>query len=179
MKRISSRPPWFSGGLAITEAEFYDAVRQRDADAAARLPAFFAGCADSGLTVVPADSAMTLYWLDERFGKVKFATLFKDGTLGTNHICAMARDAGDRAIGERYLQGVAALIDGAAVDCTGSDMTRCVRRDGALPPIGPVLARAEAWLGLVRDAIAAFRALAASTDGGRGGGHGVPPGVSP
>lgn len=162
MKRISSRPPWFSGGLAISKEAFYAAVRQVDAEAAARLPEFFARCAECGLTVVPADAAIILYWLDERFGKVKFATLFKDGTLGTNHIYAMARDAGDRSIGERYLEGVAGLFDGAGVDRSGGAMTWCVRRAGALPPLGGLLARAEAWFALVGEAIEAFRGLAAN-----------------
>lgn len=178
MERISSRPPWFSGSLAITEEAFYAALREVDAVAADRLPAFFARCAESGLTVVPADAALVLYWLDDTFGKVKFATLFKDGTLGTNHICAMARDAGDRTIGERYLEGVAALIGGATVDRTGGDLTWCVRKGDARPGIGAVLARSEAWFGLVRDAIAAFRALDAGERKGSGG-HDGPPDVSP
>ncbi|MBT3358866.1 MAG: hypothetical protein HN403_04475 [Rhodospirillales bacterium] len=161
IKASKSRPPWFSGGLAITQQEFFDAVTRKDRRSAQRLPAFFDQCADVGLSVERADSAMVLYWLDSAHGRVKFGTIFKNGRIDTNHICAMAREVGARQIGEDYLDGVAALIDGASALKSGNDMTWRVMKDGQLPEIAEFLDVSREWLELIEDCMGKFRALTA------------------
>ncbi len=159
IKATKSRPPWFSGGLAITEREFFDALARKDQCAAERLPAFFDRCVRSGLSVERADSAMVIYGVEAAFGRVKFATFFKNGIVDTNHICAMAREAGDRKIGEDYLDGVAALIGGASVVKAGNDLTWRVMKDGQLPQFSEFLAVAQEWLDLIADCVRKMRSV--------------------
>lgn len=159
MIEARGRPPWNSGGLAITESEFYSALGRSDPSIADILPRFFERCAEFGLTVERADSAFVIYWVDEDAGRVKFGTFFKNGIVDTNHICAMAREAGDRIIGEDYLDGIAALIGGASADKSGNDLTWRVMKDGRLPKIADFLAVSEEWLDLIKVSVGKFRSV--------------------
>lgn len=146
---VTSRPPWFSGSLKITEREFYEELAGTDPDSAAGLPAFFDRCRALGLVVAAGDAAMVIQWLDADAGKVVFATILKDGRVDTRYVCSAAREIGDRPAGEAYLDGMASLLGDAAVLKKGSDLTWRVTRDGELPPIRDLLAVSGRWLALI------------------------------
>ncbi len=157
---VTSRPPWFSGSLKITEPEFFEELARTDPDSAAGLPAFFDRCRALGLAVAGGDAAMVIQWLDTDAGKVSFATILKDGRVDTRYVCSAAREIGDRSAGEAYLQGVAALLGGATVIKQGSDLTWRVARDGDLPPIRDLLAVSDRWLALIATAMDRLREAA-------------------
>ncbi len=161
---VTSRPPWFSGSLKITEREFYQELAGTDPDSAAGLPDFFDRCRGLGLVVAAGDAAMVIQWLDADAGKVVFATILKDGRVDTRYVCAAAREIGDRPAGEAYLDGMASLLGGAVVLKKGSDLTWHVTRDGELPPIRDLLAVSGRWLALIAGTMDRLREAA------RGGG---------
>ena len=136
---VTSRPPWFSGSLKITEREFYEELAGTDPDSAAGLPAFFDRCRALGLVVAGGDAAMVIQWLDTDAGKVVFATILKDGRVDTRYVCSAAREIGDRPAGEAYLDGVAALLGDAAVLKQGGDLTSRATRRRELPPTRDLL----------------------------------------
>ncbi len=161
---VTSRPPWFSGSLKITEREFLEELAGTDPDSAAGLPAFFDRCRALGLVVAGGDAAMVIQWLDTDAGKVVFATVLKDGRVDTRYVCSAAREIGDRPAGEAYLDGMASLLGDAAVLKKGSDLTWRVTTDGELPHIRDLLAVSGRWLALIAGTMDRLREAA------RGGG---------
>ena len=87
---------------------------------------------------------------------VNFGTLFPDGRFQTNYITYDAKRIGDRSIADDYLDGIAALIDGATVNREGNSWTWRVEVFGELPKISNILARSDDWLALMKTARARF-----------------------
>ena len=87
---------------------------------------------------------------------MNFGTIFPDGRLGTNYICASAEKLGDVGIGVQYLEGIASLIPGASVLKKGNSWTWRVVVGGVLPSARPLLEKAEAWAALIEETQKAF-----------------------
>ena len=145
--------------VKITEQEFYESLYEEDPQTAGQLPGFFDRCEEAGLMITKGGASMIIHWVDEDFGKVNFGTVFKDGLLNTNYICASAREAGDVSIGQDYLSALAELIGNATVSRTGNDWTWRVVRHGKMPPVREVLKFPDRWLALIENTIERFMAL--------------------
>lgn len=94
------------------------------------------------------------------FGEVNFGTLFPDGKFQTNYIAESSERIGDRTIAENYLDGLAALIDGATVRRDGKPWTWRVEVFGELPVVSSIVARADEWIELMKAARWRFNELA-------------------
>lgn len=146
--------------IKITDELFFEAIAKVDPALPALLRPFFDACMARGLAISPGDSSMILHWPDEDLGKVNFGTIRADGTLNANVVCAATERAGDIGIGERYLEGLARLIDGGTVVRPGKPWNwRVALRDGRLPPVRLLLARETEWLACLDSALAALQQL--------------------
>jgi hypothetical protein len=96
------------------------------------------------------------------FAEVNFGTLSPDGTVQTNYISESSERLGDPSIAGEYLDGVARLIEGAAVRRDGKSWNWRVEVLGQLPKISSLLARREEWLALMKKARDRFIKVAAA-----------------
>jgi hypothetical protein len=75
----------------------------------------------------------------------------------TNYICESANRAGDISIGERYLEGISALIPGSSIRRQGNSWTWKVVMGGGHPKVRPLLEHAPEWLKIVAETQDRFR----------------------
>ncbi len=136
----------------ITETEFYEDLEQTNSKIAKLLPAFFKECEDLGLTITKRKS-MILHWEDSNGIRHNFGTIFPNGTIRTNYFCQSAKDAGNIAIGEQYLDGIAKLIGSATIRQKGNPWTWTVKQSDKDPSVLNLLKQSDKWLALIEKAM--------------------------
>jgi len=135
-------------GRKLTRDEIMARLADIDEGLPTKLDAWFRQCQKAGFRIVVGRSLM-LKAAVPGLGDVNFGTLFPDGKLQTNYISDTAARAGDPSIAAAYLDGIAALIDGATVRRDGLPWSWRVEIYGELPKIGEALARGDEWLSLM------------------------------
>jgi hypothetical protein len=135
-------------GKKLTREEMMSRLAEVDAGLPAKVDAWLRKCQDAGFRVVLSRSLIVKVAVP-CIGDINFGTLFPDGKLHTNYISDTAERAGDPSIAAAYLDGIAALIDGATVRRDKNPWTWCVEVYGELPKISRVLERGDDWLRLM------------------------------
>lgn len=143
----------------MTKEEVLSALGQLDPSLPSAVDAFLRKCQREGLRVVANRSIMIKATIPN-FGEVNFGTLFPDGKLQTNYISESAERIGDETIASDYLDGLAALVDGATVRRDGKPWTWRIEVFGDLPAIAGILAREDNWIALMKTAHRRFIEMA-------------------
>ena len=143
----------------MTKDEVLAALGRLDPRLPSDLDAFLRRCQKEGFRVV-TNRSIIIKSLIPNFGEVNFSTLFPDGKFQTNYISESSERIGDQTIASDYLDGIAALIDGATVRRDGKPWTWRVEVFGELPAISSLLAHGDDWIGLMRVAHGRFVELA-------------------
>lgn len=144
---------------SITEAEFFEELEQANPEIAELLPSFLKQGEEMGLTVTKRKS-MILHWQDLNGITHNFGTIFPSGTIRTNYFCHSANEAGNIAIGEQYLAGIARLLGQATVRKKGNPWTWTVVQNGKDPSVLNLLRQPEKWLALIEETMRALDELA-------------------
>jgi hypothetical protein len=134
----------------LTRDEIMARLAVVDPKLPAKLDAWLRQCQAAGFRVV-LNRTLMIKAAVPGLGDVNFGTLFPDGKLQTNYISDTSVRAGDPTIAAAYLDGIAALIDGAAVRRDGNPWSWRVEVYGDLPQISQLLARGDEWLNLMID----------------------------
>jgi hypothetical protein len=134
----------------LTRDEIMARLTVVDPKLPAKLDAWLRQCQAAGFRVV-LNRTLMIKAAVPGLGDVNFGTLFPDGKLQTNYISDTSVRAGDPTIAAAYLDGIAALIDGAAVRRDGNPWSWRVEVYGDLPQISRLLARGGEWLNLMID----------------------------
>jgi hypothetical protein len=142
------RPRSSTRGKKLTRDEMFSLLSVVDPGLPAKLDAWLRQCQTAGFRIVLNRSLM-LKAAVPGLGDVNFGTLWPDGKLQTNIISDTAARAGDPTIATAYLDGVAALVEGANVRRDGNPWNWRVEVYGELPRISQLLARGDEWLSLM------------------------------
>jgi hypothetical protein len=150
----------------MTREEIFAALGQVEPSLPAAVDAWLRKCQREGFRVVAKASLIVKATIPE-FGEVNFGTLFPDGKLQTNYISGSSEQIGDGGIAREYLDGVAALIEGATVNRTSKNAWNWrVEVLGSPPSISSALARGDEWIELMKTARERFTLTAGKTASG-------------
>jgi hypothetical protein len=145
------RPQQAGRRTPLSREEIVAQLGEVDAALPASVEAWLRKCQQEGFRVVAKRSLMIKATIPN-FGEVNFGTLFPDGTVQTNYVSDSSERLGDASIAAAYLDGVASLIEGAAVRRDGKPWTWRVEVLGQLPKASLLLERSEEWIALMKAA---------------------------
>jgi hypothetical protein len=152
---VRAAPP---GEEMTPEEQIRATIQQADPGLLPLLDKFFGDVVALGVKATVLQS-FTLHWPFEGLGNINFGSIFRDGTIATQYICDSARRAGDIAIGERYLEGVSALIPGSEVRRKGEPWTWKVVVGRNLPKVRLLLEKETQWRAIIAEVQDRFRKI--------------------
>ena len=161
LQKKGVRPQQLSRRKPLSREELIAQLAQVDPELPAAVDAWLRRCQQEGFRIV-ARRSLIIKAAIPNFVEVNFGTLFPDGTVQTNYISESSERIGDPTIAAEYLDGVARLIEGAAVRRDGTSWNWRVEVLGQLPKILSLLARSEEWLALMKTARQRFMKVAAA-----------------
>ena len=147
-----------AGRPRLSLEEIYKQLSSVNPDLAPAVAEFLGSCKDRGI-YPSVNRTLVLRYTDDLLGKLNFGSVYPDGLLDTNYICASAEEAGDISVGVDYLAGIAAMVPGAAVLKKGNPWTWRVVAGKSLPRVETVLQRSDDWLALIDKTLARFMEL--------------------
>ena len=147
-----------AGRPKLSLEEIYKQLSAVNPDLAPAVAEFLGRCKDRGI-YPSVNRTLVLRYTDDLLGNLNFGTVYPDGLLDTNYICASAEEAGDISVGVDYLAGIAAMVPGAAVLKKGNPWTWRVVAGKSLPRVETVLQRSDDWLALIDKTLARFMQL--------------------
>ena len=159
LEAMGVRPKGATKYKKMTKQEVLTALGQLDPSLPLSLETLLRKCQQEGFRVVTNRSIIIKSTISN-FGEVNFGTLFPDGKLQTNYISESSERIGDKTIAANYLDGLAALIDGATVRRDGKPWTWRVEVYGELPAVSNILVRGDDWIALMKVARWRFNELA-------------------
>jgi hypothetical protein len=155
LEQYGVQPRSASKSAKLSKDEILAAIGQRDSALPPALDRFLRKCQEADFRLTTKKSLMIKAYIPN-FGEINFGTIFPDGRLQTNYISDFAERVGDESIARDYLDGVAALIDGAIVRRDGKSWTWRVELYGEIPPVSRLIGRDDQWIDLMKVARGRF-----------------------